>query len=42
MADTTVWGEGNEPAVDPIGGERMLEPEELADIEAWIIDGAAP
>src|SRR5690606_16416234 len=34
--------EGKPMPVDPLAGTRTLAEDELADIEAWIIDGAAP
>lgn len=34
--------EGKGMPVDPLAGTRKLSPEELADIEAWILGGAAP
>jgi hypothetical protein len=38
--DPSIDGKGM--PIDPIAGTRELAEEELADIEAWIIDGAAP
>ena len=38
--DPSIDGKGM--PVDPIKGDRTLSDEELADIEAWIRDGAAP
>lgn len=34
--------EGKRMPLDPLEGERTLSEEEIADIEAWITDGAAP
>ncbi len=40
IADPSIEGKGM--PIDPLDGVRTLAQDELADIEAWIIDGAAP